>query len=232
MTRSLIVVAVAAALSLAVTGVADAQKKPTASATQKLYRWVDAQGKVQISDTLPPEAISNARTEINARTGHTANTVGRELTPAERAEAEAIAERERLATMTEEQRRREEDSMLSSYLTEDDLKRAYGERTSLLKQTLESTDISLMSLRASLAAQLAEASESELAGRKVDDKRLGTIRELHNELLKQRHFQGLRHSELLALDSEFERMLVRYRERRASESGAVPTPAPTPPPQP
>jgi hypothetical protein len=100
MTRSLIVLAIAAALAVAVPGEADAQRKPTTTTAKKLYRWVDSQGKVQISDTLPPEALSQARREINARTGNALATVGRELTPAERIEAEAAAERERLASMT------------------------------------------------------------------------------------------------------------------------------------
>jgi hypothetical protein len=125
--------------------------------------------------------------------------------------------------------------MLASYLTEDDLKRAYGERISLLKQTLESTDVSLLSLRSSLAMQLTDASESELANKKVDDKRLAKIRELHNELLKQRQFQANRHLELMSLDAEFARMLERYRARRSEEAAAIPTapgavPAAAPPP--
>jgi hypothetical protein len=221
-----------AAVALALATPADAQKKPTAreaKANKKLYRWVDADGKVQISDTLPPDQVGTERREISAGTGRTTGTVDRELTPEEKAAAAAqalLAQDE--ATRLAEQKRNE-DAMLASYLTEEDLKRAYGERISLLKQTLESTDVSLMSLRSSLAMQLTDASESELAGKKVDDKRLAKIRELHNELLKQRQFQANRHQELMALDAEFVRMLERYRLRRSEDAqAAAPAAAPTP----
>lgn len=221
MTRNLPLL-LAAAVALAFAGPADAQKKKSAPPpkSKKLYRWVDADGKVQLSDTLPPDQVGVARSEISAGTGRTTGTVARELTPEEKiAQAAELAraqgEAERLA-----EQKRNEDAMLASYLTEDDLRRAYGERISLLKQTLESTDVSLLSLRSSLAMQLADASESELANRKVDDKRLGKIRELHNELLRQRQFQANRHLELMALDAEFVRMLERYRLRRSEEAGA------------
>ena len=230
MTRT-IPMLLAAAVALALAGPADAQKKPAAPPkAKKLYRWVDKDGKVQISDTLPPEMVGAERKEISAGTGRTTGVVARELSPEEQAAADAEAlrakdEAERLA-----EQKRNEDAMLASYLTEDDLKRAYGERISLLKQTLESTDVSLMSLRTSLAMQLADASESELANRKVDDNRLAKIRELHNELLKQRQFQANRHLELMALDAEFTRMLERYRARRSEEAAAIP-PAPGAVPQ-
>ena len=204
----------AGALALVAAGLGDAQ----AETKKKLYRWVDANGKVQISDTLPPDQVGQARREINAATGTSISTIDRELTPEEKAAAEAAAVREAAAAVVAEQQQRDEDAMLNSYLTESDLQRAYMDRISLLKQTLESTDVSLLSLRESLAAQLASASEAELNGRPVDDKRLGTIRELHSELIKQRVFQANRHRELLSLDAEYARMLERYRERRAEQA--------------
>ena len=221
-----------AAVALALAAPADAQKKGAPPPKEKkLYRWVDADGKVQLSDTLPPDQVGTERREINAGTGRTTGTVARELTPEEKAAAAAqalLAQDE--ATRLAEQKRNE-DAMLASYLTEEDLKRAYSERISLLKQTLESTDVSLMSLRSSLAMQLTDASESELAGKKVDDKRLAKIRELHNELLKQRQFQANRHLELMSLDAEFVRMLERYRLRRSEEAQATaPVALPAAPP--
>jgi hypothetical protein len=217
MTRTAMLLAAAVALALA--GPADAQKKDrTTPAGKKLYRWVDADGKVQISDTLPPDQVGSARTEISAKSGRATGSVARELTEEERAEMSAQAERDAAEALRLAEQQRAEDAMLSSYLTEDDLKRAYGERIGLLKQTLESTDVSLVNLRSSLAAQLAYASESELANKPVAEERLAEIRELHDELNKQRRFQANRHVELLALDAEYVRMLERYRLRRQQEA--------------
>jgi hypothetical protein len=81
----------------------------------------------------------------------------------------------------------------------------------------------------SLALQLADASETELAGRTVDANRLAKIRELHTELGRQRQFQANRHLELMSLDAEFARMLERYRLRRTEDAQAT-APAPVVPP--
>jgi hypothetical protein len=221
----------AAAIALALATPAEAQKAQPPKG-KKLYRWVDKDGKVQISDTLPPEFVGNERREINFGTGRATGTVGRELTPGEVAAQAAEEQRAQVEAARLAEQKRNEDAMLASYLTEDDLQRAYGERISLLKQTLESTDVSLMSLRSSLAMQLADASESELAGRKVDDNRLAKIRELHTELGRQRQFQANRHVELMSLDAEYVRMLERYRLRRAEgeQASVAPPVAPATPP--
>ena len=41
----------------------------SAMGNAEVYRWVDKDGKVQFSDALPPEAVDQARTEINATSG-------------------------------------------------------------------------------------------------------------------------------------------------------------------
>jgi hypothetical protein len=210
--------AAALAVLLAASG-AQAQNKDG----KKLYRWVDKDGKVHYDDALPPEAVDQARREFNAKTGTRTGSVDRALTESERAAAAQQQQAEAAAALEAEQLRRNEEAMITSYATESDLRRAYDERISLLKQTLESTDVGLRALRGSLASLLAEASESELANRPVDKKRAGTIRQLHNELLKQQIFQKNRQAELLSLDAEFVRVLQRYRELRAP---SLPPPAP------
>jgi hypothetical protein len=182
------------------------------SVKKKLYRWVDKEGKVHYDDALPPEAVDQARQEFSANTGTETGSVDRALTPEERAQQEAAAKAAAAATMTAEEQARNEQAMLSSYDTEADLRRAYNERLELLKQTLESTDVGLQSLHASLSASLAQAAESELEHRPVDPRRAGEIRAMHAEVLKQQVFQANRKSELMSLDSEFQRMLNRYRE--------------------
>lgn len=219
---------VALLAALLVAGAAQAQDKKG----KKLYRWVDKDGKVHYDDALPPEAVGQARREFSASTGSSTGSVDRALTEAERAALAQQQQADAIAAAQAEQERRNEEAMVTSYVTEADLRRAYDERISLLKQTLESTDVGVRSLRGSLASQLAEASASELANQPVDAKRAATIRQLHAELLKQQAFQKNRQVELLALDAEFVRVLQRYRELRAPAPAAAPasTPAAAPAP--
>jgi hypothetical protein len=218
----------AAVLAALLAGAASAQVKP------KLYRWVDKEGKVHYDDALPPEAVNQARKEFSARSGATVGEVDRALTAEERAQLAAAATAAEEAAAKEAEARHQEEVMLATYSNENDLRRAYGERLDLLKSTLESTDVSIKNVRENLTLMLRQASEAELAGRKVADDRLATIRELHQEFTKQQQFQVNRRVELEALNSEFARVLGRYRELKnapvapANPAAALPNAAPAP----
>lgn len=225
MSRKPLFLALVAAMLVA--GFASAQEKGP-----KLYRWVDKQGKVHYDQALPPEAVDQARREFSAKTGTAVGSVDRALTPEERAQLEADAKAAAEAAVAANEQKRLEDIMMASYLSEQDLRRAYGERISLLTMTIESTDISIKSLRENLATLLQQASDAELDNRRVLDDRIKTLRELHAEKVKQQNLQVSRRADLVALNAEFARMLARYRELRgpATTPAAAATPAPSPTP--
>ena len=223
-TRSLLALAIIAGL---LAGAANAQEK------KKLYRWVDKDGKVQISDQLPPEAVNQARKEINSK-GQSVGTVDRALTDTERAAQSAQEDADTEAKKIADQQKRVESAMLVNYATEAELKRTYKERIDLLQQTIESTDISIKSIRGSLIGMLAQASEAELAKRAVDPAQAKQIQDMHAELLKQQSAQLSSFSDVKTMETEFAAVLARYRELRSSgttpaegvaPASAEPTPA-------
>lgn len=220
MIRKLLCVAVMIAVVAA--SAASAQTKP------KLYRWVDKEGKVHYDDALPPEAVDQARREFSAATGAATGSVDRALTPEERAQQAAAKLAAEEAALQAGEQKRQEEIMMASYATEADMSRTYAERINLLKMTLESTDISIKSLRENLATMLSQASDTELENRKVLGDRAVAIRELHAEKIKQQAFQVNRRHELIELNAEYARMLARYRELRGAQS-APPTTTPMPP---
>jgi hypothetical protein len=211
--KTLLAVALAGAL---VAGAAAGQEKP------KLYRWVDKEGKVHYDQALPPEAVNQARKEFSANSGRAEGEVARALTPEERAAQEAAAKLAADSASKEAELKRQEDVMMATYANETEMRRAYGERISLLKTTLESTDVSIKNVRENLATMLAQASSVELANQKVGPERAASIRELHAEFLKQQAFQANRRVELEALNGEFARMLQRYRELKNAAAEPVP----------
>ena len=208
--------------ALVATGAAEAQKAPT----KKIYRWVDKDGKVQFSDSLPPEAIDQARTEMS-NTGRVVADVDRALTPEEQAAAElAAAEAERLEAEAERVRKSEE-AMLASFQTEDDLRRAQDTKVTMLQQTLEAIEAAISSQRSSLTALLLQASENELAGKAVNAAQAQTIVQLHREIGKQQQMLIVKQAELVDADRQLAHLLERFRElKRGDAPGA--TPAPTP----
>jgi hypothetical protein len=220
MSRRLISLAVLAALLAA--GAADAQEK-----SKKLYRWVDRDGTVQFSDTLPPEAIDQARTEMSD-SGRVVADVDRALTEEERAAA-AIAAAEAARREAEaEQTRKSEEAMLSSFQTEDELRRSMQERVTLLQQTLAAIEAGIASQRASLTALLQQATDIELAGAQVGAVQAATIRELHDEITKQQQMLVVKQSELEDADENLERLVLRFRELKAEAAGIATPPAGAP----
>ena len=215
MMRKTLTLAVLATLLAAASAAAQRKDAP------KLYRWVDKEGKVHFDQALPPEAVQQARTEFNTETGRTVGTVDRALTPEERAAQAAAAEAAAQAQAVALEQKRREDIMMASYETEMDLRRAYGERISLLQMSIESTDVSIKSLSENLATILSQASDTELSGRRVLDDRAQAVRGMHAEKGKQLALQAGRRDELTALNAEFARMLARYRELRGAPAAAT-----------
>lgn len=107
---------------------------------QTVYKWVDEDGNVHYSQTLPPEKVQEQHDKLTAE-GLLAERIERAPTPEER---EAL--RRELETLREEQarerRQQQKDQMfLATYPTEADVKRSFDVRRDTLqseRQTVES----------------------------------------------------------------------------------------------
>lgn len=184
------------------------------SDAQRLYRWVDADGKVHYTDTLPPEAVDSARDELN-RSGMTVNRIDRALTPEERAAAEGeAAEREREALARAEIEKMDA-VLLGSYQSEADLKRAYSERFDLLDQSLEAAQVGIRSQEKSLDDLLTHAAGLERAGKPVPATVQASITSARTQVNQQREFLTRRERERESLQQEYDTVLARYRALRS-----------------
>lgn len=179
---------------------------------QKLYRWVDEDGKVHYSQSLPPEAVDRARRELSARSGMTTGQVERALTDEERAEAAAEAAIMDASRKLAEERAQRDQVLTGSYSSESDLQRAYDERFSLVDETLKATRIGIDSQRQTLASLLASAADRELGGQAVDARTRESIRKTYADLSSQQTLMQRREAEQAALRAEFDETLARYRE--------------------
>src|SRR3546814_13245164 len=84
-------------------------------------------------------------------------------------------------------------AMVESYATEDDLRRAYGERITLVEESLKTSRLGLVNLRQSLLSLLRQAADLELQSKPVQ-KALG----YH---IQRPHAYPLRHPAILAQHS-------------------------------
>lgn len=206
-----------------------------AAQEKKIYRWVDKDGKVQISDQLPPDAVDKARKEYNAKTGSLKNDVQSQLSPAEKAAAEQQAQAEAAAMAEAEKAKRIEQGMLVNYETEQDLQRFFDERTDLLKQTIISLKASIQSRRAVLISTLNELGESEMNGQTLDAGKLKMLAETQSLVAKQTEQMDRLNVNYRALQAEFALTLEKYRSMKAqadARRAALPNDAGATPAQP
>lgn len=206
----LLTLAITAAL-LCSTGAAEAQKK--------LYRWTDKDGKVHYSDHVPPEAIDNARSEINEQ-GMKVGEVGRALTAEEQAAAKAAEKLAAERRLQEEEQSKRDQVLLSSYGSVNELDRAFKERFDLLEQTLESARVGIRSQEKSLADLLAHAAGLQRQNKPVPDNIRGSIEVAQRQVAQQREYLATREAEKAAVDSEYRQTRERYLALQAADREA------------
>ncbi len=209
MKKTLICVALSALLAGAV-GDAEAQK---------LYRWVDKDGKVHYSDKVPPSEVDQAREELN-RQGRTVDKVDRALTPEEQAAVDRAAEEAEIARKAKEAQDRMDQMLLTSYDEEADLKRAFDERFDLIDQSIESAQTGIRSQERSLAEILAHAAALESSGKPVGDSVKASIDLSRGQVTQQAAYLKKRQDERAALEKEFAETMARYRELKGQQAAA------------
>ena len=191
---------------------------------KKVYCW-NQNGRKICSDALPAEAANAARTEISAKSGLATGEVARALNDAERVEAAAAADAARLQADTNARQQRRDLAMVESYMTEADLRRAYGERTTLLDETLKASQLGLSNQRLSLIALLRQAGDWELDKKPVPKKLAQSILKQHNDMIRQQQILADQQADRQTLGAELDDAVRRYRDLKASEAATAPKPA-------
>ena len=214
------VISLACVAALGVCAPAIAQKKPDASTQKKLYCWDDG-GRRVCGDALPPEAINRARVEINAKNGLRSGEVARTLTPEEQAAAALTARQAATDAEAEAARKRRDLAMAESYATEADLRRAYGERITLVEESLKTSRLGVVNLRQSLLSLLRQAAELELHAKPVNKTLFDNIRNQHTDLLRQQVILQQQTHDRASLGSDLDDALARYRALKAPKAATT-----------
>lgn len=123
-----------------------AAPQSTGTSPNKLYKWVDDQGKVHYTERLPQEATGKATATLN-RQGTVIKESDRALTKEElHAREEIERKREEEAKRTTEERRKNE-ALLSSYESEKDIEaartRAMESNADVIKSTTHNVNVAL-----------------------------------------------------------------------------------------
>ena len=183
---------------------------------KKIYCWNENGHKI-CGDALPADAADAARTEISAKSGIAMRTVARAPTDEERAAASAATEQAARAAEAEAAEKRRDLAMVESYATEDDLRRAYGERITLVEESLKTSRLGIVNLRQSLLSLLRQAADLELQSQPVRKVLGDNIVRQHGDLLRQQVILEQQLHDRASLGSDLEQALERYRALKAPE---------------
>ena len=192
----------------------------SAAAQKKLYCWTE-NGRKVCGDALPSEAANSARIEISPKSGLPTRRVDRALTDEERTAAAIAAELARKQAEAEAIQHRRDLAMVESYMTETDLLRAYGDRTSLVEESIKTSQLSLVNLRMSLLGLLRQAGDREVANEAVPKRLNDSIQRQHDELLRQQLILVDQRQDSATLKDELQDAVRRYRALKKPEADAA-----------
>ena len=110
------------------------------AAGQTVYKWVDEDGNVHYSQTLPPDKVQQQHDKLTAE-GLLAERIERAPTPEERKALERELEALRQEQARQRRQQQQDQMFLATYPTEADVKRSFDVRRDTLqseRQTVES----------------------------------------------------------------------------------------------
>ena len=214
--RKILATLAGATLIACMSGAAAQDKAPG----KKLYCWTE-NGRKVCGDSLPPEAVDRARTEISSRSGMRSGQLDRSLTAEERA-VRAI-ENKRLAAEAESKAamERRDIALADSYETEEELRRAYRLRYDLVNESMKSSKMALGNLRQSLLRLLDQANERELAGEKIPKMLADNIGMQRVEFVALQANYQQQHVARAGIDAELQSAVRRYRAMKAPKVAEV-----------
>ena len=219
----------AAALAIGMLASASALAQTKGGNTKKLYCWTEGGRKV-CGDALPADAANSARVEISPKSGLPTRRVERALTDEERTAAAITADLARKQAEAEAIQQRRDLAMVESYMAESDLLRAYGDRTSLVEESVKTSQLSLANLRMSLLGLLRQAGDLEVANEAVPKRLKNAIQRQHDELLRQQLILVDQRQDSVTLKEELQDAVRRYRALKKPEADAVKDSATADPP--
>ena len=183
----------------------------TPAQAERMFKWVDENGKIHYSDRVPPQHSKLERREYDQR-GRQVKLYERAKTPEEKAEAE------RLAAIEEEKRRQAERStvhdrsLLATYSSEPDMLLARDGKLASVDALIQLTNSRIESTESRLREYAAEAAEFERSGKRVPAALQEQIRTARELIAENKEFVKQKVNEREGIATRFDNDIARYRE--------------------
>ena len=192
-------------LSLLATAVVSAQT------TQRMYRWVDAEGVVHFGDKIPAEYMDIERQVVNEH-GVTVEVLSAAKTQAEREEEARQAE----LAIEQAIQARADQALLSTYLSVDEIKMHRDRRVELFQAQSRVTELYLSNLRKRLTdlereAKMYKPYSDNPDAADIDPDLVADIESTRDTIDRQQHNLDRFNEEADALASRFDEDIDRFK---------------------
>lgn len=183
---------------------------------QDVYKWVDENGEVHYSQTLPPERAAGAHDRLT-RDGLLAERIDRVKTSDELAELEAQRAQQREQAEQARIQAQQDRLFLAAYPTEQDVRRTIETRRETVMSERDSVESLIEQSRSRFVATVRQAAEMERSGKAVPEYLVERIEEARAGIRELTRRLDEIDERLASLDEELASELARH--RRLTDSG-------------
>jgi Domain of unknown function (DUF4124) len=176
------------------------------------YKWVDEKGHVQYTDRLPAEAVNRGMVELNKQ-GMTKKVTDPAPTPEQRKALEEKQEQQRQAQLALVEKRHQENALLSSYTTENDIDLARRRNLALVGSSILSAEARIKALQRRAAAL--EKEKVFFENKPLPEKLKRELANIAAEISKQNALIAQKNEDALAVNNRYEQLQLRFRELKA-----------------
>ena len=181
---------------------------------QKLYKWVDADGNVHYSDSVPPEDVDKPHEQFNEQ-GIVVDRVERAKTAEEIAAEEAARKAAEEEARRIERQRQEDAKLLAIYSSEADITRARDQQVDAIERAVDAARAFVNGQSKSLAVLMERAASAQDRGQEISEALASSIDSAQSQIREQEDFIAEKEAEKQAAIKYFEGMLARFREIKA-----------------
>lgn len=195
-------------------------------AAERVYKWVDANGQVQYSNRIPPEAALREREQIDP-SGRVIKVYKAPLSPAQKAEEKQLAKLEELRKKREKKRAMHDRSLLATYSSKQDMLDAQQNKINMVQALIQLTHSRITAMHKRMHKLTELAAGYERSGKHLPFGLKQEIRNLRDQIDHNTRFAADKEADIKEIRKQFELDIARYEElteKRAQDNKPQRTP--------
>ena len=178
---------------------------------ERIFKWVDENGKIQYGDRVPPQYATKERSVIDDN-GRTVKVYEAAKSPEEKAEAQALLKQQAEEKKITEQQAIRDHSLLSTYSSEEDMLLTRDSKVASVETLIQLTNSRLDSMQKRLNELTNDSAEFERSGKKPPEGLVNQINNIKEQIKHNEDFLKIKQNEKEEIGRKFDEDIKRYRE--------------------